>query len=178
MADTSDVRGRESSGALGVNEDHKVSRSPLTKLRIMVSRPLFRMTRGMTMGARTAVIDGQGRFLLVKATYAPGWIFPGGGVERGETCEDSARREVEEEAGVRITGALQLYGIFNNDAEMRGDHLAFYVARSFEQLPFSGTAEIADARFFGVDELPARMNGGSRRRIAELSNGVLPSLYW
>ena len=71
MADTSE--------RLGINEDHKVSRSPLTKLRILLTRPVLRLTRGMTLGSRTAVIDGEGRFMLVKQTYAPGWIFPGGG---------------------------------------------------------------------------------------------------
>mgnify|MGYP003398834947 CR=1 FL=1 len=90
----------DTSRALGINEDHKVSRSLVTKLRILVTRAILRLTRGMTLGSRTAVIDGEGRFMLVKQTYAPGWIFPGGGVERGETCEEAARREVEEEAAI------------------------------------------------------------------------------
>jgi 8-oxo-dGTP pyrophosphatase MutT (NUDIX family) len=170
MADTS--RG------LGVDEDHRTSRSRLTKLRIAVMRPYFKIARGMTLGARTAVIDGQGRFLLVKHTYTPGWIFPGGGVERGESCEMAARREVEEEAAVVPKGELKLIGIFNNDREMRGDHLAFYVLREFEQKTFRPGAEIADAQFFRPEELPNRMNGGSRRRIAEIVEGRTPSLDW
>jgi 8-oxo-dGTP pyrophosphatase MutT (NUDIX family) len=168
----------DTSKALGINEDHRVSRSPVTKLRILLTRPILRMTRGMTLGSRTAVIDGQGRFMLVKQTYAPGWIFPGGGVERGETCEEAARREVEEEAAIFATGPLQLKGIFSNHHEMRGDHLAFYVLRDFEQKPFVPNMEIADARFFHPDELPERMNGGTRRRIEEMVRGVAPSLLW
>jgi ADP-ribose pyrophosphatase YjhB (NUDIX family) len=170
MADTSE--------RLEINEDHRVSRSLVTKLRILVTRPLFRITRGMTLGSRTAVIDGEGRFLLVKQTYAPGWIFPGGGVERGETCEEAARREVEEEAGVFATGALEFKGIFSNEKEMRGDHLAFFILRDFEQRHFSANMEIADARFFHPSELPDRMNGGSRRRIAEIIDGKPPILHW
>jgi ADP-ribose pyrophosphatase YjhB (NUDIX family) len=168
----------DTSKALGINEDHRVSRSPLTKLRILVTRPILRMTRGMTLGSRTAVIDRQGRFLLVKQTYTPGWIFPGGGVERGEDCETAARREVEEEAAVLVTGPLRLVGIFNNHKEMRGDHLAFYVLRDFEQRTFTPNMEIADARFFHADDLPERMNGGSRRRITEIISGAAPSLDW
>jgi 8-oxo-dGTP pyrophosphatase MutT (NUDIX family) len=170
MADTSE--------RLGVNEEHKVSRSPITKLRILLTRPVLRLTRGMTLGSRTAVIDGDGRFMLVKQTYAPGWIFPGGGVERGETCEEAARREVEEEAAIFAKGPLEFKGIFSNDKEMRGDHLAFYVLRAFEHRSFKPNMEIADARFFHPGELPERMNSGTRRRIAELVENLPVSLLW
>jgi 8-oxo-dGTP pyrophosphatase MutT (NUDIX family) len=168
----------DTSEGLQINEDHRVSRSLVTKLRIAVTRPLFRLTRGMTLGSRTAVIDGQGRFLLVKQTYTAGWIFPGGGVERGETCEEAALREVEEEAGVYAKGPLEFKGIFSNDKEMRGDHLAFYILRDFEQRAFSSNMEIADARFFHAHDLPDRVNGGSRRRIAEIIEDRPVSLHW
>jgi 8-oxo-dGTP pyrophosphatase MutT (NUDIX family) len=168
----------DTSEGLDVNEDHRISRSPLTKLRIAVTRPLLRWTRGMTLGSRTAVIDGQGRFMLVKQTYTPGWIFPGGGVERGETCVEAARREVEEEAAIFAKGPLHLVGMFSNHKQMSGDHLAFYVLREFEQRNFIANMEIADARFFGPDALPERTEGGTRRRIAELTQNLPPSEYW
>jgi 8-oxo-dGTP pyrophosphatase MutT (NUDIX family) len=170
MADTSE--------GLAVNEDHKVSRSLVTRVRIAISRPIWRLTRGMTMGARVAVIDTEGRFLLVKHTYTPGWIFPGGGVERGESCEEAALREIEEEASVIAKGPLQLTGIHSNHRISAGDHLAFYILRDYEQRPFKANAEIADARFFDVSDLPERMDGGSRRRIAEMVSGVRPSFNW
>ncbi len=168
----------DTSERLQINEDHDVSRRVMTKLRIAVTRPLFRFTRGMTLGSRTAVIDGQGRLLLVKHTYTAGWIFPGGGVERGETCEEAALREIEEEASVFARGPLEFRGIYSNEKEMRGDHLAFYVLRDFEQRPFVSSMEIADARFFDAHQLPERVNGGSRRRIAEIVDGKPASLHW
>jgi 8-oxo-dGTP pyrophosphatase MutT (NUDIX family) len=175
MADTSKATAGQK---LGIDEDHAISRSPLTRFRLMLVRPVIRLTRGMTLGARVAVIDAEGRFLLVKQTYTSGWIFPGGGVERGEACEESARREVWEEAAIVPIGPLALYGFFNNHRNMRGDHLAFYTLREFEQKPFVPNREIADARFFAVDDLPARVEGGSRRRIAELAEGAARSLIW
>jgi ADP-ribose pyrophosphatase YjhB (NUDIX family) len=168
----------DTSERLGVNEEHRIARSPLTKLRILLTRPILKIIRGMTLGSRTAVIDSKGRFMLVKQTYAPGWIFPGGGVERGETCEEAALREIEEEAAIFARGALEFKGIFSNENEMRGDHLAFYVLREFEARTFKPNLEIADARFFHPSELPVTVNGGTRRRIAELVDGVPVSLHW
>jgi 8-oxo-dGTP pyrophosphatase MutT (NUDIX family) len=168
----------DTSKGLGINEDHRISRSPLTLLRLAVARPFFKLTRGMTLGSRTAVIDGEGRFMLVKQTYAPGWIFPGGGVERGETCEQAALRETQEEAAILALGPLEFRGIFSNEREMRGDHLAFYILRNFEQQDFVANREIADARFFHASELPDRMNGGTRRRIEELVKDLPHSKHW
>jgi 8-oxo-dGTP pyrophosphatase MutT (NUDIX family) len=168
-----------------VTSDHNTANLPandrydlLTKLRLAVSKPINRIVRGMTLGARVAVIDEFGRFLLVKHTYTPDWIFPGGGVERGETCEFAALREVEEEAAVFAKGPLQLVGIFSNEHAYRGDHLAFYILRSFEKRVLKPNFEISDAVFFDAAELPPRVNGGSRRRIAEILTGQTPSTLW
>ena len=54
---------------------------------------------------RGIVIDSDGRILLVRQTYAHGWILPGGGVEFGELLERSLARELDEEAGIAIDGA-------------------------------------------------------------------------
>ncbi|HEX8662092.1 MAG TPA: NUDIX domain-containing protein, partial [Brevundimonas sp.] len=70
------------------------------------ARPVFfayaRATRGATLGVRGMAIHEDGRVLLVKHTYLHGWWLPGGGVERGETCEQAILREMREEGGVII----------------------------------------------------------------------------
>jgi 8-oxo-dGTP pyrophosphatase MutT (NUDIX family) len=55
-------------------------------------------------------LDGP-RFLLVRARRNPAqWVFPKGHVEPGETLEETAVREVREEAGVeaRVLAPLDL----------------------------------------------------------------------
>jgi 8-oxo-dGTP pyrophosphatase MutT (NUDIX family) len=48
--------------------------------------------------------NGGPQYLLVEAKNNPGmWVLPKGHIERGETPEAAAVREVEEEAGVRAT---------------------------------------------------------------------------
>lgn len=150
----------------------------LLRIRLAAMKPVFRQIRGMTLGARVAVIDGEGRFLLVRHTYSPGWIFPGGGVERGETCLDTAVRELEEEAAITATGPLILHGIFSNHREFPGDHLAFYTLRHYQQREFVANMEIADAQFFGVEALSETVTRGSRRRIEELVSQSVVSGEW
>jgi 8-oxo-dGTP pyrophosphatase MutT (NUDIX family) len=143
-----------------------------------MSQKVLRLKRAMTLGARVAVIDGEGRFLLVKQSYAPGWLFPGGGVEPGETCEFAALRELHEEAEVTPTGPLQLHGIFSNHAKFPGDHLVIYVLREFVWGGFTPTSEIVEARFFGADQLPDDVQDSTRRRIAELTGRAEISGEW
>ncbi|BAN90770.1 NUDIX hydrolase [Aeropyrum camini] len=55
------------------------------------------------VGVGCLVLRG-GRILLVKRRYSPGrgkWSIPGGHVRLGETLEEAAVRELEEETGVK-----------------------------------------------------------------------------
>ena len=46
--------------------------------------------------------DEDGRVLLVKPTYKPGWDLPGGMAEANESPDDAARRELKEELGLDV----------------------------------------------------------------------------
>lgn len=57
-----------------------------------------------TEGAHVFVADDEGRVLVVRTTYlGPGWMLPGGRVERGETPHGAAARETREETGLEVT---------------------------------------------------------------------------
>lgn len=47
-------------------------------------------------------IAGEVRYLLIKNKRSANWGFPKGHIENGETKEDTAKREVLEETGIRI----------------------------------------------------------------------------
>lgn len=144
----------------------------------LVLQPLFRQMRGMTLGTRTAVIDAQSRVLLVRHGYGAGWHLPGGGVERGENIHMAALRELREEAAVVAEEEPHLHGVFLNDRNFPGDHVACFILRRFRQEQFRPNAEIAEARFFDMRSLPEETTAGTRRRLAEIVDGAAISRDW
>jgi 8-oxo-dGTP pyrophosphatase MutT (NUDIX family) len=144
---------------------------------IFLHQPWARITRGMTLGSRVAVLDDAGNVMLVRHSYAPGWILPGGGVEKGETLAAAALREIKEEAGI-MGEAPVLHGIFSNDPVFKGDHVACFVVRKFSRTDWRPNFEIAEAKFFPVSALPFETTGGTRRRLDEILNGTPISDMW
>jgi ADP-ribose pyrophosphatase YjhB (NUDIX family) len=132
-------------------------------------QPIHRQFRSLTIGTRTAVFDSQERVLLVRHSYSPGWQFPGGGVERGETVYEAAIRELREEAAVEAIGTLVLHGIFDASHQFPGDHVCCFILREFSRGDWKPTAEIIDARFFETTNLPESTTAGTRRRLAEIA---------
>jgi 8-oxo-dGTP pyrophosphatase MutT (NUDIX family) len=139
----------------------------------------WRFARGLTLGVRGVVLDGSGRVFLVKHSYVDGWHLPGGGVERGETLRDALERELAEEGNIRLVDAPALHGIFYNPAGSRRDHIGVFVVRSFRQesLPQPGR-EIIEHGFFSPRALPEDTTLGTRRRLAEVLDGVAVSERW
>jgi len=142
-------------------------------------RPFWRMRRGMTLGAQGVVIDEADRVLLVRHGYRPGWFFPGGGVEWGETLEDALLRELEEEVGVTLTGPPVLHGIFSNNANFPGDHIAVYLVRHWTRVgEYRQKGEIAETGMFAADDVPALTDIGTRHRFAEIFGNAPLSARW
>lgn len=144
-----------------------------------LAQPYWRLRRGLTLGARGCVIDADGRMLLVKHSYMPGWQFPGGGVEWGETAEAAMAREVREETGVEVTGPMQLFGLYSNFTHFPGDHIAVYVIRQWRRPVVPGpNAEIVATAFHHPGALPADTTPGTRRRIVEVIEGGVIGREW
>ena len=170
-------------GALPQGRRRVVSRPMLLLRRLEpLTRPLLharaRMTRGMTLGVRGLVRDGEGRVLLVKHTYTSGWHMPGGGVERGETGEAALAREMVEEAGVELVGRPSLRSIHSSEAGFRGDHILFFEVGEWRAVTATSRGEIAAAEWFAPDALPRDVTGGTARRIAEALSGAMADPLW
>jgi len=129
----------------------------------------WRFARGMTLGVRALVLDGDNRVFLVKHSYVSGWHLPGGGVEAGETLRDALQRELFEEGRIEISGEPALHGLFLNSHVSPRDHVAVYLIRHFTQdrLP-EPNGEIIACGFFDTRALPEETTLGTRLRISEV----------
>lgn len=138
----------------------------------------LRLRRPLTLGARIAIRDVAGAFLLVRHTYRPGWFLPGGGVHKWESFEQCAIREAREEAGVEVTALEPLFGLYSNFTAERCDHVALYVASAWRDGPFRRSFEIAEAGFFPADDLPDDATPAMRRRIEEIVGRRPRDSFW
>jgi 8-oxo-dGTP pyrophosphatase MutT (NUDIX family) len=139
----------------------------------------WRVSRGLTLGVRGLIFDGEGRVFLVKHSYISGWHLPGGGVETGETLMAALERELREEGNIEIAEPPVFFSVYFNRRVSRRDHVALYIIRSFRQTaPPQPNREIIAHGFFGTDELPADTSRATRERIAEVLSGRAAAELW
>jgi ADP-ribose pyrophosphatase YjhB (NUDIX family) len=124
-------------------------------------------------GADAAVIDDQGRILLIRRADNGRWAMPGGALEVGETPAAGAEREALEETGVHCR-AVALVGVF--DSRLCGTVSRFHLYQFLflcEPLGHEPSAapshavEVLGAAWFPEDGLPEDLDPGHRTRIPE-----------
>ena len=119
-----------------------------------------------------AVFDAEGRVLLVKQTYMPGWRLPGGGVGWGEPPELAVLREMTEEVGLS-GGTASLFGLYTARAGI-ATHLVALYRITGGQIAFRPNWEVREIRFADPAAAAARGHrsghkaaAGGTRRIGE-----------
>lgn len=69
------------------------------------------------MNARASAVVVKDNQVLLMRRFVKGrgeyWVFPGGGVEEGETIEQAMKREVLEELSLTVTECKPLFDFFN-----------------------------------------------------------------
>lgn len=97
--------------------------------------------------------DPDGSVYLLKRAFAPGeglWTFPGGFVDLGESIEEAAHREIQEEMAIAVELG-ELVGVYS-----RADDpvvLVVYAARALGE-PAVTTEEALEVRAFAPEALP------------------------
>jgi 8-oxo-dGTP pyrophosphatase MutT (NUDIX family) len=152
----------------------------MASLRSHAFRAWFRLSRPMTMGVRGVVENAAGHVCLIRHTYISGWHFPGGGVEPDEPVITALQRELVEEAGVHLTGAAMLFGVFSNHPNFRNDHVLIYRIQSDAWASVAPTARGEIAACIWADPLapPQGTTAGTQARLAEIYGGAALSPYW
>ena len=135
--------------------------------------------RAMTLGVRCIIQNDEGYVLLVRHTYVSGWHLPGGGVERGETVQDAAIKELYEEANLTLNEPPQLIHFYRNPRSSKFDHVALFDCKSWSgDLRTEPDFEIAEICFFPLDALPEGTTEPTRTRLKEVFENQPMSDVW
>ncbi len=112
------------------------------------------------VGVGVAVCDEQDRVLLEKRSDCGIWGLPGGRIEAGESINQAAVREIEEETGLTVK-ITRLIGVYSEPAERivtYPDNIVHLVDIFLEAKVISGeltrSEESEELRFFHPSDLP------------------------
>ena len=125
---------------------------------------LIGIVKPISVGVRIMLVRDDA-ILLVKHSYQDEWFFPGGGVKRGESLEEAARREVWEEVGGKMND-LKLFGMYTNHILLRTDHIAVFISHDFNYAPKKDW-EIEAIQFFPLNTERENISPGIFRRIQD-----------
>ena len=130
------------------------------------------------LGCGLAILR-EGRLLLYRRLRAPeagSWNIVGGKVDHMERAIDSARREAEEESGLRI-GAVELLCISEQIIEDERQH---WLSLIYVTEDFSGEARVMEPEklpefgWFALDDLPSPLSRFAADAVKALRERHLP----
>src|SRR3954466_3762546 len=103
--------------------------------------------------------EGQLKVLLIQRGLQPfkgQWALPGGFVRIEETVDQAARRELEEEAGLKQVFLEQLYtfGAVDRDPRERVVSVAYYALVKLSEHAAKAATDAAHAQWFDVSKTP------------------------
>lgn len=118
-------------------------------------------SRPLILPGAVVIIVNENKEILLQRRSDGGWGLPGGIMELGESLEDTARREVQEETGLEI-GKLELVDVFSGPEfylkVANGDELysvtAVYVSDDIKGELVIDYVESIDLKYFPIDQLP------------------------
>lgn len=121
----------------------------------------WRWRRPELHGCRIIALDPRDRLLLVRHTYGSGkWMPPGGGLSAGEDAVVAAQRELAEEAGLVLSGAV-LVAEVTEPLHGTCNHVRIVGGRVQGELRID-RREVSEAAFFPLERLPLAMPAAIR----------------
>lgn len=121
-------------------------------LLIIMMRSWWYITRPKTSGA-LVVIQHNEEILLVKTTYGYAYGLPGGGIKKGETPVEAARREALEEVGIVLKNLHPLPSFVTHEEYKEDTVYSFYTTVASKDFRLD-RLEIDCAEWHPITQLP------------------------
>lgn len=143
---------------------------PIYVLAMRLRDAAWHLRRPTLMGVRLLIVRGDAVLLVRHRAGRTPWSLPGGGVARYERLAEAARREAREETGMEVR-VERLLGTYDSFAGRVSNYIAVLVCAPLGEPRPPRSIEVAEARYFPLRDLPATLEAGSRRRVAEYLAG-------
>jgi 8-oxo-dGTP diphosphatase len=153
-----------------VKQIEQAALGPIYQLMIWLRGGVWRLRRPTLIGVRALIVRDGAVLLIRHRSGKQPWALPGGGVERNERLAEAAWREAREETGAPIR-VERLLGVYERFGDRVSNYVAVFVCTPLGEPRPPRSLEIAAARFFPLDRLPAGAEAGTRRRVAEYLAG-------
>jgi ADP-ribose pyrophosphatase YjhB (NUDIX family) len=118
----------------------------------------WRVRRPRTFGAHALAFTPEGRIVLVKLRYAPGWRLPGGGRAPDENPAEAVLRELREEIGMTAHGRVRLACELEEETDFKRDHASLLIVEDVRYTPPRWSLEIERVIEASLDDLPTDMS--------------------
>ncbi len=131
------------------------------------------------IGATTLIFNDKNEILLNLRSDTNTWGIPGGSMELYETIEETAVRELKEEAGISAD-KLELVTVLSGDEYYfeypNGDKMCTVIVL-FKVINYTGEIKVSDneskqLKFFSLDSLP-NMESRAQAIIEKIKNGTI-----
>jgi 8-oxo-dGTP diphosphatase len=122
-----------------------------------------------SVSVAAAIIDDQGRFLVIRRADNGRWEPPGGVLELDESIEDGLIREVAEETGLKVE-PVALTGVYKN---MRRGIVALVFRCTVVGETTRAANEVSDDAWLAPNQLD-RMDEVYRVRLLDAANPAAP----
>lgn len=96
--------------------------------------------------------ETEKQILLIQRRDVPVWVLPGGGRDPGETLEQTALREAEEETGFSVN-VVRFAGTFDGSSVFVKPS-AIFVAKTAVKKKHPCSHEVGGMQFFPIDAMP------------------------
>jgi 8-oxo-dGTP pyrophosphatase MutT (NUDIX family) len=98
-------------------------------------RASWLVRRPETFGAHAVALTPDGKVILVRLRYAPGWRLPGGGRPGDEPAVDAALRELREEIGLTAYADVKVVRDFKERPHFKRGTASLVVVRDVRYRP-------------------------------------------
>ncbi|HST06057.1 MAG TPA: NUDIX domain-containing protein [Chloroflexia bacterium] len=133
----------------------------------MRGRLIWLLSPKFVVGVSGVLRDEEGRILLLRHTYRgkTPWGLPGGGLKPGELLEQCIEREFMEETGLRVEAMSMLSGAAHPEYKLVDIIYSCRLLPGESLDAFRPNAEVSEAHYFHLHELPQSIPPGQSRLI-------------